>query len=354
MNVKWLPILFILSSCAHRARLSYDFPEDSDGGLAVIVTNNFHRYLSSTTEAVAGGGRDLEIGGLDVLSSYIRAVSEAYGGGVVKVNMGDLSGGDRGQTVLSGYDNLHYDVAGSLARAMVDKRDSYVSGRKFLNSNIIDMASGSPLSPEGVEPYRIVEKNGVKVGFIAVASYASVPRHFFDRFPKGYFQDPVASIIKFKNILRNRGVKAVVALADIRTGCLSPDPKEIGSGAGLECTDGDGLADLLGRLPPRAVDLVVVSGENFIGDSIQDIPVVGIPGDGRFMGVVGLFPGSDGRLGVKLYPPVKLCRRVFEDTHDCYVDALDGSSPGDGVAPVRSSFRMIEPRLFGVPVVVSH
>ena len=86
-------------------------------------------------------------------------------------------------------------------------------GYKFLASNIYDKNTGKPVT--WAEPYMIVEKGGVKIGLVGIATpetaYKTAPANVKDI----EFRDPVTSAKEWAKVAKDNGADVVIALTHL-------------------------------------------------------------------------------------------------------------------------------------------
>ncbi|MBU3127094.1 5'-nucleotidase C-terminal domain-containing protein [Clostridium tagluense] len=86
-------------------------------------------------------------------------------------------------------------------------------GYKFLASNIYDKTTGKPVT--WAEPYMIVEKGGVKIGLVGIAT----PETEFKTKPENVknleFKDPATSAKEWAKVAKDKGADVVIALTHL-------------------------------------------------------------------------------------------------------------------------------------------
>ncbi|MGH4123038.1 MAG: 5'-nucleotidase C-terminal domain-containing protein [Clostridium sp.] len=86
-------------------------------------------------------------------------------------------------------------------------------GYKFLASNIYDKTTGKPVT--WAEPYMIVEKGGVKIGLVGIAT----PETEFKTKPENVknleFKEPAASAKEWAKVAKDKGADVVIALTHL-------------------------------------------------------------------------------------------------------------------------------------------
>ena len=151
--------------------------------LTVFAMDDFHGSLRP--QKVDGK----EVGGVDWIAGYLEALRKANPGGVIAVDTGDAFTGplvtshSEGAVVIDFYNilgldamaigNHEFDYGPVGPLNLSPDKDSDPRGAlkerakqaKFplLTANIFETATGERFAPEGIAPYTIVEKKGVKV-----------------------------------------------------------------------------------------------------------------------------------------------------------------------------------------------
>src|SRR5215510_1840375 len=156
--------------------------------ISVVGTNDLHGGIAA---------RDGK-GGLALFAGYlanVRKARAADGGAVLLVDAGDMFQGSlesnlaEGAPVVEAYNALGYDAVAvgnhdfdygpagpaSVPRSPADDPFGALKARAaearypFLAANVLDAATGRPVSWPNVRPTAMVEKAGVKIGIVGVA-----------------------------------------------------------------------------------------------------------------------------------------------------------------------------------------
>ncbi|MBI5546545.1 MAG: metallophosphoesterase, partial [Deltaproteobacteria bacterium] len=107
-------LLAVVVSCATRASLPPDSSEPIH--LTIVATNDFHGWLTPHERPRPEGGT-IQIGGVDLLASFVSTLRCENPGGVLLVDGGDLFQGTlasnltEGAAVIEAYNRLGYDAA---------------------------------------------------------------------------------------------------------------------------------------------------------------------------------------------------------------------------------------------------
>jgi 2',3'-cyclic-nucleotide 2'-phosphodiesterase/3'-nucleotidase/5'-nucleotidase len=86
-------------------------------------------------------------------------------------------------------------------------------GFKFLASNIYDKTTGKPVT--WAEPYIIVEKGGVKIGLVGIATPETAYKTSPVNVKNLEFKDPVASAKEWAKVAKDNGADVVIALTHL-------------------------------------------------------------------------------------------------------------------------------------------
>lgn len=261
---------------------------------------------------------------------HLRAMRRADKGDVVLVDAGDIFQGTlesnlgEGEVVVDAYNVMGVDAAtlgnhefdfgpvgpkvtpaspADDARGAIKARMAQAKF-PFVSANIVDKASGEAVTWPGLAPSVIVEKSGVKIGFIGIATestpYTTMPANFADV----AISDPAEAIIAQAAALRARGAVVLVVLAHMGSAC-----KDLHSPHNHASCDNDGeLIKVVKRLPAGVVD-VIVGGHTHAGmaHQINDIAVIESFASGRAFGRVDVRVSGDKVTSVKIFPPHDLC-----------------------------------------------
>ncbi len=180
--------------------------------LQLLGVNDFHGHLEPPAP---------DVGGAAWLSAHLARAGRSHPGRTITVHAGDMVGASPlvsshfndeptiEATNRMGFDvgtvgNHEFDEGGAeLLRLLRGARYPYVA------ANTIERESGRPLLP----PFRIVQRAGVRVGFIGVTT-EETPRWLLPEHRRPYrFADISDTVNRWSAELRRRGVEAIVVLA---------------------------------------------------------------------------------------------------------------------------------------------
>ena len=139
---------------------------------------------------------------------------------------------------------------------------------KFLAGNMIDEKTGEPVNY--VEPYKIIEKNGIKIAFIGLATEETLTSTKAENTVGLKFADYVETLNKYIPIVKAEGADAIVAL----THCGSYQDETTGeiTGEGAE----------LAKAGVEGLDAIITAhSHKFVSGKVNDTPVVQAGYNGR-------------------------------------------------------------------------
>ncbi len=180
--------------------------------LQLLGVNDLHGHL----EPPAPG-----VGGAAWLGAWLNRAGGTHPGRTIRVHAGDMVGASPlisshwhdeptiEATNLMGFDvgtlgNHEFDEGGAEALRLV-KRAHY----PYVAANTVPREGGDPILP----PYEIVERAGVKVGFIGVTT-TDTPVFLLSRFARRFRWNDISDTVnRYVPELQRRGVQAIVVLA---------------------------------------------------------------------------------------------------------------------------------------------
>ena len=210
--------------------------------LSIVGTNDLH---GGVMEMNGRGGLAL----LDGYLSNLRAVRQKDGGAVLLLDAGDLYQGtlesnlNEGAVVTDAYNAIGYQAAAignhefdygpvgaaAIPHAPGDDPRGALKARllqarfPFLVANLVDGATGMPISLPNVSPSVMLTINGVRVGVVGLLtepamSYTTAAN------VEGLLVTPlVKALVDEAKALRGRGASIVIALAHAGSKCSSVD-----------------------------------------------------------------------------------------------------------------------------------
>jgi len=230
------------------------------------------------------------IGGAEWIASYLGAVRKANPGGVLAVDTGDSFTGPlvathkEGAAIIEYFNQIGIDAmalgnhefdfgpVGPLNRALeqgTDPRGALKERAKeakfpILAANIYEQATGQRFAPEGIAPYTIIERHGIKVAIIGLTTI-DLPKITLPHNLKGLlFKHHMTELRTLIPEVREKGASVVVIVGHLG-GNFDEDAQEyLGE-----------IADLARSLSPDDVDLIVGGHTTgLFGAVINGIPVV--------------------------------------------------------------------------------
>lgn len=212
--------------------------------LRLLGINDLHGHLEPT------GQGDDAVGGVPWLAAGLDRHSEA--GHTIRVAAGDTAGGSplisahfNNEPAVEALNAMHFDV-GTVGNHEFDEgvdemeRLAGIATFPYVGANSVDPRTGESLLP----PYTIVERAGVRVGFIGVTTRSGarwlLPRHA----ARVRFDDLSDTVNRWVPELQARGVETIVVLAHA---------------GGIQETDSAAAGEIAEEVPQMsdAVDVVV-------------------------------------------------------------------------------------------------
>ncbi len=242
--------------------------------LQILTVNDFHGAL------VENGKNP----GAAKLVQFLHEAKAELPEGTLIVSAGDMFQGSSDSNLLFGKSVVFVmNYAGFDAMTLgnhefdwgidVLKQRIVQSDFPYVCANVIDKRTGK--TADFVKPYTIVERSGVKIGIIGIAT----PETVFKVNPKliaGYtFADPVQTVNALVPVLRQQGVDIIIVISH-----LSGFTKENGE------VDGDAI-DLTWKTEGISA---IVSGHShqFVSAIVSGVPIVQAGYNGRAVGKVEL------------------------------------------------------------------
>jgi 5'-nucleotidase len=311
--------------------------------ISVVGTNDLHGGVAP---------RDGK-GGLALFAGYVanvRRARAADGGAVVLVDAGDMFQGTlesnlaEGAPVVRAYNALGYDAVAvgnhdfdygpageaSVPRSPADDPFGALKARAaearypFLAANLLDAATGRPVSWPNVKATAIVEKAGVRIGIVGVTTESTL-RTTMAANVATLAMAPLAETIAARaDELRREGAQVVVVAAHAGGDCrVFTDPDDLAS-----CAPGQEIVAVARALPPGLVD-AIVAGHRHEGMAhrVNGIAIGEAFTGGRAFSRIDLvFDRARGRVTVsRLRPPQEIVAGSYEGTAvvaDAAIEAL--------------------------------
>jgi 5'-nucleotidase len=179
-----------------------------------------------------------------------------------------------------------HPLRGALEQAAERARYPFLTANVFYASG-----AGRPYRPEGVAPWKLFERRGVRVGVIGLTTtdtpQTTRPAHVADL----RFEDPVETLRRVVPEVRAAGAQVVVALAHV-TGACRPESFAV---PGPPCVPDGELGRMLTDLPRGFVDVIVAGhAHGLMAFRWGDTFVLENRTRGQGLGMLDLAVGPDG------------------------------------------------------------
>lgn len=236
----------------------------------VLTFNDFHGNVLESGKNVGAA----KLAGL--INQYRAKASDRYG--IIPVSAGDLYQGTAISNLKEGEPvNEMLKAIGLEASAVGNhefdwgrenlKKWSEEGGFPFLAANMVYKNTGSIV--ESVQPYKIVERNGVKVGFIGIATPETLTSTKASNVEGIDFLDPAETLKKYIPIVKEKGADVVIAL----THCGSYQDSKTGEVTGE-------AADIAKKV--TGLDAIISAhSHNFVNGKVNGTPIVQAGYNGR-------------------------------------------------------------------------
>lgn len=252
--------------------------QSAEISLRIIGMNDFHGALIET-EQYAGASK---------LVSAVEATRQEASGAVIVLAAGDMMQGamesnlERGQTVVRMMNRIGIDamtVGNHEFDWGLDVLADRTSEMEFscLGANVIERDSGKVLSC--LQPYTLLEKNGVKIGVVGVVTQDTITSVNPNHIATLRIEDPIVIAKEAIRQVRDKGADIVVLLAHMA--CYQEEN---------------------GMLTGEAVRLAEIDGADVIVSGHSHTQIVGAVGDsvivqagdkGRYLDVVDLIYSTE-------------------------------------------------------------
>ncbi len=260
----------------------------------------------------------IQIGGLDLLQGYVSILKESFNDQLVLLKTGHdflpASSASRQQSIIQRLLTLNFDIYGVSSKEFIPvqalKSSTHLT---FINSNIYTIANSELYDQPPFVSHKILERNGVRLGFISIA-----PPNHGEPLTGYYFEEAVAAVLRARTHLRRNQAEVIVLISHFPSGCHRPDLAKP-----LECLATGHLDKLIERLPPQSLDVVFTTGQHHAYGRWKDLMVVTSPGNGLYLNTLVLaYDTRNKKLDLAqstLFPPTLLCQSFFQMTDDCFI-----------------------------------
>jgi 5'-nucleotidase len=313
--------------------------------LSVVGTNDLHGRLFTDD-----GG----YGGLTVLGGFVdnlRAARAADGGAVLVLDAGDtFQGGiesnlSEGLMVVDAYNAIGYSALGVgnhdfdygtvdprgppsewLPQQLLRRDPGDVRGAlkaaaararfPFLAANILDAASGKPVSWPNVAPSTLVTAAGARIGIIGAMTESGL-KQTLAAHAVGLATSPLApTIAREAESLRARGAEIVLLVTHAGGWCTEThDPHDLTS-----CDDGAEIFRLARELPAGTLQGIVAGHTHgTVAHFVDDVPIISARNFGVEFGRMDLEFDTATRTvtEVLIHEPQLVCARRARATGEC-------------------------------------
>ena len=325
--------------------------------ISVVGTNDLHGRLRA----------------LPILAGYVenlRAVREADGGGVILVDAGDMfqgtieSNANEGAAVVDAYQAMGYAAAavgnhefdyGPVGEAAIaglpgdDPRGALLARARqadfaLLAANIAEASSGERVTWPGVEPTRVVDVAGAKVGLIGVTTKDTLETTHRLNVTDLVMLPLADTITELATKLRAGGAQVVIVAAHAGGSCQEvTDPRDLST-----CNEDDEIFEVARALPAGLVDVIVAGHTHAaVAHEVNGIAIIESLAYGRAFGRVDVILEGGKVVRTDIRRMKQLC--AFWDRRLPELQRWDTCEPttyeGADVIPVRAIGELIDPAL---------
>lgn len=322
----WLKLalisLFLFSSCTSSKKEKEIYVEptwldEESKSIDIFASNNFSAvFESSARNALKDEKEPIHYGGAELLLAYRKIILDRKSNHALFL--------DTGNFFDSSADIIHHKATSELIKEL--KYDALLMGHHeinalgnppkllaelpFLNSHIFDLKTAKPYESDGVLPTRLINRGGLKVGVLAITQEKFEVKNQMSGL---YFEDSVLGILRNYKELKKQGADIIILLARLETKCQNANEKS------LSCPREDPLHNLISRLPPKTIDLIITSTQSFTSGLVLKTPVImsPTPGKGQWLSRARIKMAADKEVTIELMPPLSICDRFYFASNDC-------------------------------------
>lgn len=314
--------------------------------IEIFATNSIKGNL--TAQPVYFSPEDLspvQYGGAPLLLAYNK-ISKERSESTLWLDLGDsydsLSGPIHQGLTSYFFSQMNYDAISYTEKELsIIGTNSAPVKLPFIISNMIDLSSGQTFKNDLISPWKIITKNGIRIGLISVTNYKFMKDEPSDKTKGLFFEDMVLSILRAKKEFSKNKVDMTILLTNIDSGChMNPDSE-------LICPNqGDDLKKLLSRIPPETIDLALASPSRIAFGKINNIPVAMVSGQGKWLARIrAVF--SDSKLSdIQLLSPIRVCDKFFHETNDCHFPLSGEEDESERLSLLKKTRNEIKPAKF--------
>lgn len=321
---------------------NYDYPKpehflQNDYTIAIIGTNDIHGVAFEDQSYDFVNNQSYSTGGLEYMSSQIKALINEWRNRCVLLDAGDqFQGGfenilSNGEIITEFFNTIKFEGAAignhEFDFGMNFLRDRIESAKfEYLSANIFnDKDEDISKIFKNANTIKIHKLDKVKIGVIGLATLET-PATTTGNLEGLKFKDYKPILEKISVILRPY-VNAIILLSHVGMKCQYPDRYELKMRKKKEidfneCTDVEGeMIDLLKSLKPGTIDAVVGGHKHAINTIwVNGIPFISTNNLGRYFNVMYLKFDSNYKLKVDdtlIEGPIPVCSKIFEKNKLC-------------------------------------
>lgn len=275
----WL-VIFLLGTLLTAGQA--DAQTDNKNGLiplSIVTINDFHG-------ALAAAGKNP---GAAQLVQFLREIKAQNPAGTLLVSAGDMFQGSldsnlvQGKTVVEVMNYVSFDAM-TLGNHEFDWGESVLKERiiqsafPYVCANVLDKQTGKPL--HFVKPYTIIERSGIKIGIIGIATPETAMKTNPNMIANYTFADPVQVLTQLVPQVRKNGANIILVLSHL--GSTMDAGGAIGGEAAVVLQQVEGIDAL-------------VSGHTheIVQGKVNGIPVVQAYYNGRAVGKIDLLVNAE-------------------------------------------------------------
>lgn len=254
------------------------------------------------------------------LAGYFKAEKEVNPEGTIILSAGDMYQGTADSNLMYGEPVQHMmNMIGFEAMTMgnhefdwgLEAIEKWISQSKFpfLAANIIDKKTGEVAS--FVKPYTIVERKGIKVGIIGIATPETLTKTKAEMIEPYDFKDPAETVNALVPKVKEAGAEIIVVLSHLGA-MQDKDTKEISGEA----------ADFAKAV--KGVDAIIAGhSHQTIDGEVNGIPVVQAYYNGRSVAHIDIFLDADKKITkIETYVDGDVIKAAEDNEMKTYIEAI--------------------------------
>jgi 2',3'-cyclic-nucleotide 2'-phosphodiesterase (5'-nucleotidase family) len=309
--------------------------------ISVVGTNDLHGRMLARDAA----------GGLPLLAGYLRNLRlarEKDGGAVVLLDAGDIYHGTvesnlgEGREIIAAYNLLGYDAVavgnheydfGPIGSAVISgssgedsrgaiKARAQEANFPFLAANLIEQASGGPVSWRNVQSSVLIVKSRVKIGIIGVSTIDTIQTTIAANMHGLDFLPLAETVLIESRKLRQEGASLVFLTAHAGGQCSDfSNPTDLTS-----CDLSSEIFALANKLSPDSVNVIVAGHiHEGIAHEVNGIPIISSYGEGRAFGRIDLKIRVDTGdiVSKRIYRPQYVCEFQSPASEPCQSETAE-------------------------------